>query len=73
MVAPEEKVAPLEGEVIVAVGAVKSDDWEAAVKPACNVPGCTPISANKFTVACCISGLTVVDPPQCWPSSPHDH
>ena len=37
--APEEKVAPFEGEVIDAVGAVKSDDCDAVVRPACRVAG----------------------------------
>jgi hypothetical protein len=47
IVAPDEKEEPLEGEVIVAVGAVKSEDWEAEVRPACNVPVVLPCPANK--------------------------
>ena len=73
IVAPEEKEAPLEGEVMDEVGKVASVDCEAELNPDCRVPGCAPMSANKLTVACCISELTVVEPPQCSPSRPHDH
>ena len=37
------------------------------------VAGCTPMSANRFTVACRIAVPGVEPPRSCVPSSPHDH
>src|SRR2546427_2569637 len=53
--APTMSVDPLTGETIVDVGAVVSVDAVAATRPAVRLPGCTPMSANKLTVACCMS------------------
>src|SRR6266852_4717883 len=55
------KVAPATGEVIDEVGGRLSVEAEAATRPACSVAGWTPISASKFTVACCIR-TSVVEP-----------
>src|SRR5215471_14964099 len=69
--APSDSVAPEDGDVIVEVGAVVSVDAVAAVTPDISVVGCTPMSANRFTVACCMAeSVLVVSPPL---SSPHDH
>ena len=38
----------------VEVGAVLSVDAEAAVRSDCIVPGWAPMSASRFTVACCM-------------------
>ena len=35
-------------------GAIVSEDFVAISSPPCNVAGCMPMSANRFTVACCI-------------------
>ncbi len=44
--------ATVPGELVIAeVGAVLSVDADAAVRPAGNVTGCTPMSANRLTVA----------------------
>src|SRR5947209_3364873 len=48
---------PLIGNVTVEVGGVRSVLGFAGNKPACNVPGCAPMSANRLTVACCMSAL----------------
>ena len=52
--APSWKVAPAAGEEIDAVGAVVSVDLVAVVRPrlGSSAKGCTPMSANRFTVAC---------------------
>jgi hypothetical protein len=47
---------PEAGLVIMDTGGVVSVDAWAAMSPLCNVAGCTPISAKRFTVACCIFG-----------------
>src|SRR5262249_49478649 len=49
---PSTKLAPLAGVEIDEVGG----DLAAAISPGCNVAGCTPISASRFTIACWISG-----------------
>ena len=69
ILAPSPTVAPPAGEVIVEVGAVVSVDAVAAVSPEISAYGCTPMSANRFTVACCMLRSGV--PPAL--SSPHDH
>ena len=48
------KLAPLPGEVIVEIGAAASVEPVAGVSPGRSVTGCTPMSAKRFTVACCI-------------------
>ena len=69
---PFERLAFCAGDVIVEVGAVASVDGVAAVSPAINEAGCTlPMSANRFTVACCMAvSVALVVPPL---SSPHAH
>ena len=47
---------PWVGEVMVVVGAVWSVDSVASTRLLCRVEGCAPISASRFTVACCIVG-----------------
>jgi hypothetical protein len=37
---------------MVTVGAVESAEAEVATRPAISVVACTPMSANRFTVAC---------------------
>ena len=46
--------APLVGEEIVDVGAAVSVDAEAPTSPDWRLVGWAPMSANRFTVACCI-------------------
>src|ERR687895_493150 len=46
---PAVYVCPLDGEVMMVVGAVKSADGAAGTKPACSVSGCAPMSANRLT------------------------
>jgi hypothetical protein len=40
------------GAVMAELGGVKSVDATAAANPGCNVTGCIPMSASRFTVAC---------------------
>ena len=68
-----ETVAPSAGEMTSETGAVTSADAEAGTSPACSVAGCTPMSAKRFTVACCMSALGLAAMPSWTPSSPHDH
>ncbi len=51
---PSTGWAPPAGEVMMAVGGVVSVDAVAGCSPAIRVAGCTPMSANRFTVACCM-------------------
>jgi hypothetical protein len=53
---PVLTVWPEAGLVIMDTGGVVSVDACAVISPLCNVAGCTPISAKRFTVACCIFG-----------------
>ena len=69
---PTTTVCPSVREVMVAVGAVTSVDMVAGTRPGCSEPGCTPMSANRFTVACCIRGSAVEAPPSWLPSRPQD-
>src|SRR4051812_38092847 len=52
---------PFAGEVMVDAGAKMSDDEPLATSgragsaPTCSVPGWAPMSASRFTVACCIA------------------
>ena len=70
---PLVNVEPPAGEVMVAVGAVVSVDAVAATMPDWSVAGCTPMSANRLTVACCMFASTGVPAKSCWSSRPHDH
>src|SRR5262249_10879941 len=65
-------LACAEGEAITDEGGAASVEADAGVNAAMRVLGCTPISANRFTVACCMrsSGPTL---PSGLPSRPHDH
>src|SRR5215471_2444652 len=69
--APSDSVAPEDGDVIVEVGAVVSVDAAAADSPDISVVGCAPISASRFTVACCMAESVLPVPAP--PSSPHTH
>jgi hypothetical protein len=51
---PAVTVVPAAGEDITDLGGVVSVEGVAGTSPLCNVTGCTPISARRFTVACCI-------------------
>ena len=55
-VLPFAKVAPADGEVIVEVGGAVSSGAAPGTRPDINVAGCTPIMANRLTVACCMAG-----------------
>src|SRR5436190_1708082 len=58
---------------MVTAGAVTSVDSFAASNPGWSVVGCTPISANRFTVACRMLWSATPKPLSCWPSKPQDH
>ena len=58
--------------MIVDVGGVVSVDAVAGVSPDISVAGCTPMSANRFTVACCMAGSVLPVSPAPL-SRPHDH
>ena len=47
-------VEPAAGEVMATVGPVVSVDLVAAVRPVISVVGWAPMSASRFTCACCI-------------------
>src|ERR1700674_1268941 len=59
---PADTTPPGSGKVIEDVGATVSEEAEAVVRGDCNVAGCTPISANRLTVACCIEASGVLAP-----------
>ena len=61
-VAPGSRLAPEAGEVMVDTGGVVSAEADAASNPACSVAGWTPMSANRFTVACCMFGSVTYGP-----------
>ncbi len=66
-------VAPGNGVLMTVTGAVVSVEAEAGTMPAARVPGCAPMSASRFTVACCMR-RSVGAEPRSWTSSrPHDH
>src|SRR4051794_34086728 len=56
VVAPSWRLAPFAGDVMVAVGAVLSVDLLATLSPSAgsSANGCTPMSAKRLTVACCM-------------------
>jgi hypothetical protein len=69
---PSGKVAPGAGAVMADVGGVASVDADASVMPDIGEKGWTfPMSASRFTVACCMAGS--VEVPVHELSSPHDH
>src|SRR5664279_1847475 len=73
-VVPAFTVLPGAGAVIVDTGGVVSVDWDADCSPDCRVAGCTPMSAKRLTVACCMSGSGAgVMVPSWLLSSPHAH
>src|SRR5437899_11169633 len=47
---------PSTGDTILETGDVLSCDGTAGVRLGCRFPGWTPMSANRFTVACCTRG-----------------
>ena len=59
--------------MIVGVGAAMSVEALAAASPLCSVLGWMPMSANRFTVACCIAAFAGALPRSWSESSPHDH
>ena len=70
---PLGRVAPAVGAVICDEAGVASVDAAAVTRPAWSESGCTPMSAKRLTVACCMrtSGAAL---PRSWlASSPHDH
>src|SRR5438128_10517469 len=70
---PTGKLWPLTGNVTVEVGGARSVEGLAGNKPDCGVAGSAPMSANKLTVACFISGLALGPAVSCVASSPHPH
>src|SRR5262249_58810861 len=54
-------VAPV-GPVMNEAGAVVSEEAVAATRPGCKLPGWLPISAKRFTVACCTRTSGVIGP-----------
>src|SRR5690348_4656241 len=52
---PSATFVPAAGEVMLDVGAVESVDLVAAVTPAIGAYGWAPMSAKRFTVACCMA------------------
>ncbi|HTK77373.1 MAG TPA: hypothetical protein VL371_19065, partial [Gemmataceae bacterium] len=71
--APATKVVPAAGELIVEAGGVTSVEAVAVANPVWRPAGCTPMSANRFTVACCMARSGVVAVPLCFLSRPQDH
>ncbi len=59
---PDCTVAPEVGELMEEIGGLTSVEAEAGINPDCSVAGCTPISARRFTVACCMAGLAAALP-----------
>ena len=54
---PAGTVAPFAGDVMPETGGAASADADAGSRPACSVAGWAPMSASRFTVACCMSTL----------------
>src|SRR5580765_1230686 len=73
VVAPAGTEPPSSGKPIDDVGALASPDAAAATSPDWSEPACAPISASRFTVACCIASTGASLPRSCTASSPHDH
>src|SRR5262245_2776619 len=73
IIVPVGYAPPSTGKPIVDAGGETSPVAVAETNPACIVVGCTPISANRFSVACCIRS-TAGSWPRSWSlSNPHDH
>ena len=53
---PSAIAAPGDGLLIVELGAVVSVERDAGDRPLISDVGCAPMSANRLTVACCITG-----------------
>ena len=70
---PTGRVAPAAGEPIAVVGGVVSVEAVAAVSPLRSVSGCTPMSANRFTVACWAAVSGAADPRSWFPSRAQAH
>src|SRR3954466_16307144 len=79
---PFSTCPPLAGEVMVEAGAKMSADAPLATSgragsaPICRLPGCAPMSARRFRVACCIAGSAMCAagaPRSCSVSRPHAH
>ena len=70
---PTGTTALLAGAVIVEDGGAVSVEAVAAERPACSVVGCDPMSASRFTVACCAAESTAADPRSWFESSAHGH
>ena len=70
---PLSKVAPSAGYVMLEVGATLSVLDDAATRFACSVSGWAPMSASRFTVACCMSTFSGSLPRSWLLSSPQDH
>ena len=71
--APTDRLAPAAGEVMADVGAVVSVEAVAATSPGRSVVGCTPMSANRLTVACCAAVSAAAEPRSCSLSRAHAH
>jgi hypothetical protein len=54
MVTCRRRVGLGRGDVIVAVGAVVSVEADATTRPPTSAYGCTPMSAKRLTIACCM-------------------
>src|SRR3954470_24021737 len=67
-----DTLAPEAGEVMLELGGAASLEALAATRPLIRVGGGTPMSANKFIVACCMRTSTPTVPSGL-PSRPHDH
>ena len=70
---PGVTLAPFAGTVITDDGAAVSEDAVAATTPDWIVDGCAPMSANRFTVACCMRASAARLPRSWFASSPHAH
>ena len=68
---PLPTAAPLAGDVTADTGLAASADALEPINPDCMLPGWAPMSANRFTVACCKARLGGADPRSWLPSSPH--
>ena len=58
---------------MVEVGGVVSVEAVAGTKPGLERAGWTPMSANRLTVACCMSRSGAALPRSWWLSRPQDH
>ena len=70
---PEMNEAPAAGLAMTVVGPVVSLEAVAGVRPDWRLPGCEPMSASRFTIACFIRTSAAALPRSCVASRPHDH